>query len=310
MARKRSRLLDYAAYVAVRSVSFLMLMLPVSWSLAIGRAMARLAFYIDRRHRNVAIDNLRRSFPGQYSEQELRDLALGVYRHFAKMLLEMLLIPSKLPPGYWKAHLPPEDIEPLVAAEASGRPLIILTAHYGNWELAAFMLTDFGVKAHLVARPLDNPYLDELVRNFRESRGHTVLTKQGSASDLLTILQNGGKICTLADQDAGEQGLFVDFFGRPASTHRAVANLALRTGALIVVVGLQNLGGVLDYAVRVTDVIDPREYHGPVPKSLLAITQRLTKGVETLVRFDPRQYLWLHRRWKTLPLSERPAQAA
>jgi KDO2-lipid IV(A) lauroyltransferase len=203
-----------------------------------------------------------------------------------------------------------EGTEPLAAAVASGRPLIILTGHYGNWELAAFMLTDFGIRAHLVARPLDNPYLDDLVRRFRESRGHTVVTKQGSASDLLTLLQNGGTICTLADQDAGEQGLFVDFFGRPASTHRAVANLALRTGALIVVVGLQNRGGVLDYAVRVTDVIDPRDYHGPVSASLLAITQRLTTGLETLVRFDPTQYLWLHRRWKTLPPGERPARAA
>ena len=300
MAKSRSRCLDYAQYFALRVLNCILQALPLACSLCLVRTLALLAYRIDRRHRLVALDNLRHAFPGVYTEKQLGEITLGVYQHFCTMILEMALIPRRLMSRRWREQLLKDVPQDLRQALSSGRPILVVTAHYGNWELTAFMLRFFGIRAHLVARQMDNPYLDEMMRNFRESIGHTVLSKRGDLARMEEVLHDRGTLCTLADQDAGPRGMFVDFFGRPASTHRVFAHLARRTQALIIVVGAQNLGTPLDYALRATDIIDPHEFASH-PDAIRAITQRISTGVERLVRHDPRQYLWLHRRWKHQP---------
>jgi KDO2-lipid IV(A) lauroyltransferase len=178
------------------------------------------------------------------------------------------------------------------------RPLLVVSAHYGSWEAGAYYLGLRGVKAHLVARSLDNPFLDRLFRHFRESTGHQVLSKKGDLERMRRVLAGGGVVCTLADQYAGsQQGLFVNFFGRPASTHKAVALLALRYRATIVVVGFQRRGPSFHYEARMSDLIDPRDYVND-EDPIRSITERATLAVERLVLHDPTQYLWLHRRWR------------
>jgi KDO2-lipid IV(A) lauroyltransferase len=309
MGKPRSRSTDYACYLGVRVVTCLLLSLPVSWSLWLVRTLALAIYLADRRHRNVAIDNLRQSFPARFSEEQLSRLTREVYQHFSMMLLELFLIPRKLRSRRWRREMKMIPSPDLREALTSGRPLLIVTAHYGNWELAAFMLSAYGIRGHLVGRPLDNPYLDAMLRRFRESAGHKVLSKHGDFGRMRAVLDAGGTLCTLADQDAGERGMFVDFFGRPASTHKAIAFLAQRTGALIIVVGAQNVGGLLNYALRVTDIIDAHDYARQAG-ALIAMTQRITAGVERLVRYDPRQYFWLHRRWKSQPQPTRAKKVA
>jgi Kdo2-lipid IVA lauroyltransferase/acyltransferase len=300
MAKPRSRILDYAVYFAVRVTWCILTALPLPWSVAIARTLALVGYYADRRHRLIAIDNLRRAFPGVYSEDQLCGLTRDMCRHFALVVLEIMLIPRKSQSRRWRENLVKGAAGHLDRVVATGRPLLIATAHYGNWELAAFMLRFYGIRAHLVARRLDNPYLDDLVRRFRESCGHTVLSKRGDLSRMREVLAGGGALCTLVDQDAGSRGLFVDFFGRPASTHTVIAYLAKKTRALIVVIGVQNMGGPLNYRLRATDIIDPDDYAAH-PDAVFAVTQRVTAGVERLVRCDPRQYFWLHQRWKHKP---------
>src|SRR5262249_50077559 len=139
---------------------------------------------------------------------------------------------------------------------------------------------------------------------FREGSGGTLLSKNGGAGAMRAVLVNGGVICTIGDQDAGPRGMFVDFFGRPASTHKAIAVLALRTRALMYICGMHKTGGLLRYTVSPTDLIHPEDYAGH-PDPVVAVTQRMTTALERLVRLDPRQYLWFHRRWK-----HQPAKAA
>ncbi|MSQ93543.1 MAG: lipid A biosynthesis acyltransferase [Gemmataceae bacterium] len=309
MAKPRSWCLDYAGYLLVRMFSCVLQALPLDWSVALVRVLTLGFYHLDRRHRRVAIDNLRHAFPGAYSEEQLEQLTLDVYQHFGQMILEMTLIPRKLGSRRWREGLVSSFSPELKQALTSGRPILVVTAHYGNWELTAFMLRFFGIRAHLVARPIDNPYVDDLLRRFREMVGHKVLSKHGDLARMKEVLADRGCLCTLVDQDAGARGMFVDFFGRPASTHKVIAHLARRTGALIVVTGAQNLGAPLEYAVRTTDIIDPQEYTGHAD-ALFAITQRVTTGVELLVRHDPRQYFWLHRRWKHSPPESAPSQAA
>ena len=201
MARYRSRGLDLAAYLAIRALTCGLKLIPPPLALAIVRALAYFAFRVDRRHREVALDNLRRAFPGRYREEELRRLVLGVYQHLAVTLFELVWLPSKFRPDSWRRFVTmPEEFERILDTH---RPLLVVTAHYGSWEAANYCLGLRGARAHLVARSLDNPFLDRLIHRFRESTGNHSLSKNGDLERIRQVLATGGVLCTLADQYAG-----------------------------------------------------------------------------------------------------------
>ena len=158
-----------------------------------------------------------------------------------------------------------------------------------------------------MARALDNPYLDRFLRQFRERSGQRMIPKKGGYDQMLAVLRDGGVLSFLADQDAGERGMFVEFFGRPASTHKAIALLALEHRAPVVVGYARRVGPGFRYEVGCEEVIDPDEWTGTADDARL-LTQRYTKTLEAIIRRDPEQYLWLHRRWKHQPKpKKRPA---
>jgi KDO2-lipid IV(A) lauroyltransferase len=252
----------------------------------------------------VSLANLRRAFPGRWDEGELRVVVRDVYQHFAMLLLEMLLMPRKVTPGTWRKRVALPAYEEFEGYFFSGRPVLLVTAHFGNWEMAGYCLGLMGATAHIVARPLDNPYLQDLVARFRESTGSRLLGKHGDLRQMRAVLDWRETLATLGDQDAGPRGMFVDFFGWPASTHRVIAHLALHSGAVIVVAGGRNTGGLLRYRIEVPDVILPEEYAGH-PDAERAVTERVSKAIENMVRLDPRQYFWLHRRWHHRPPESR-----
>ena len=184
---------------------------------------------------------------------------------------------------------------------AGGRPLLFVTGHFGNWELGGYTLGLLGFSTFAIARKLDNPYLNDfLLHRFRQRIGQRILYKDGDFERIQAALAASGVIATLGDQDAGQRGQFVDFFGRPASTHKAVALLALEFNAVMVVIGVPRIGEPMRYEVAVEDVILPEEYAGR-PDAVRAITQRFTAALERMVRRAPEQYFWLHRRWKHEP---------
>src|SRR5262249_8655181 len=157
---------------------------------------------------------------------------------------------------------------------------------------------------------LDNPYLDRFLLSFRERTGQQILAKKGDFDQIQELLAGSGVIGTLADQDAGQRGQFVDFFGRPASTHKAVALLALEFNTPLLVMGVPRVGeGEFNghcfdvparYRTLLSDSIAPEEYRGR-PEAGRATTQRYTAALERVVRVAPEQYFWLHRRWKHQP---------
>jgi KDO2-lipid IV(A) lauroyltransferase len=156
---------------------------------------------------------------------------------------------------------------------------------------------------------LDNPHLERFLKRFRQATGQTIVAKTDDFGRLTAALRAGGKVATLADQDAGARGVFVDFFGRSASAHKAVALMALEFDALIVVIGVPRVGEPMHYAVACEDVIDPREY-AERPDAVRAITQRYHAALERLIRRHPEQYFWLHSRWKTRPAAKREKKPA
>jgi KDO2-lipid IV(A) lauroyltransferase len=298
MHRKQSPAIHYAVYLTARLIVCVFQMLSHRGAQGLVSALARLAFVLDKRHRLIALDNLRNAFHNCYSEAELRKLTLGMYRHFFTLLAEMSQLPRKMHRHNSKFYF---DMGPkegaILALLRSDRPLLIVTGHFGNWELAGYGLGARGFETYAVARPLDNPHLEGFLRQFREHKGQTMLAKK-DLTHIKAALTNGGKIAVLADQSAGPRGLLVNFFGRGASTHKGIAVLALQHQAPMLVVGVKKVGEPMRYQVVVEDIIFPEEYPGLRAEAVRRITQRYTTALERVIRSAPEQYFWLHNRWK------------
>ncbi len=304
MSKQRSARADYLVYLVVRFFVCLIQALSLNAGRVFARGLAWLAYRIDRRHRHVALENLRHAFGDRYTDAERDELVRAVYLHFCTLLVEIILLPRKLHTANWRRYLELEGGDQIVDCLLSGRPLMIVTGHFGNWELAGYALGLFGFATHAVARPLDNPYLNDYLGRFREATGQTILAKKGGFDHMRALLAGGGVIATLADQDAGERGLFVDFFGRPASTHKGIALVALEYQVPLLVIGVAKVAEPLYYRVAVGDLIRPEEYAGQ-PDAVRAITQRFTTALERLISKTPEQYFWLHNRWKHQPVKAR-----
>lgn len=310
MRRRRTPLLDYTVYLAVRLVVGFAQALSIEQSYAFARLLAFVLYQVDKRHRQVGLDNLKLAFGDRYTETQRDEIVRGVYRHFCMMLMEILHIPRKLHPTTWRDRITLVGQSPLVLDRLlSGGPVIMLTGHYGNWEMAGYLFGVFGFPPNSVARALDNPYLDEFLKSFRERTGQKMIPKTGGYDQMLDVLRGGGILSFLADQDAGQNGMFVDFFGRPASTHKAIALLAIEHRAPVVVGYARRIGPGFRYEVGCDVIIDPDEFAG-TSDDVRQLTQRFTTALETIIRRDPSQYLWLHRRWKHQPRKRVPRKQA
>jgi KDO2-lipid IV(A) lauroyltransferase len=306
MSKPRSAFSQYCVYLVIRVVVAVIQALPFSWCDAIADGLSWLLYKVNRRHRNVARDNLRNAFGNQLAAPDLEFTVKQVYRHFARMLLEILHAPRRLRPHNWRRHIELVGGRDLVGCLLSDRPLLIVTGHFGNWEIAGYALGLLGFRTYAIARTLDNPYVEKFLRQFRERTGQKLLAKKGDFDQMQEILEAGGVIATLADQDAGQRGLYVDFFGRPASTHKAIALMALEYQVPLVVVTVPNLGKPLNYSIRLQELIRPEDFANR-PNAVKTLTERFTSALERGIRQAPEQYFWLHRRWKHQPAPKRRA---
>jgi KDO2-lipid IV(A) lauroyltransferase len=307
VARKRSLVVQYLVYLAVRLLICLARMMPVREVLALAGPLAWLAYLMNVRHRLVAKENIRHAFP-EYSEVEVDALVRRCYRHFVEVMIEVALLSGVIRRGNVGDHFGyPDEAsrERFEGAIFSGRPCIFLTGHLGNWEVMGYSMGLMGIHAHIVARRLDNPFLDVFIRDLRCMTGQQIIDKDGAYPHMRRALKAGERVAIVGDQDAGEKGLFVDFLGRPASTFKPTAHLSLTHNVPIVVVATVRVGP-MRFVMRVADVIEPREYRGR-PDAVLEVTRRYSAALEALVRQTPEQYFWLHRRWKHRPPGERVA---
>ncbi len=263
MARRaRNPVLDYLVYLLVRLVVGLCQAMSVEQSYRFADALAGLLYRVDKRHRKIAMDNLQMAFGDEYSEAERDRIVRRVYRHFCRMLMEMLHIPRKLSLTNWRERISLKGHEPIagISLLTGGRPLVMVSGHFGNWEMAGYLFGVFGFPPYSVARALDNPYLDRFLRAFRERTGQKLIPKNGGYEQMLEVLGGEGVLSFLADQDAGQRGLYVEFFGRPASTHKAIALLAIEHNAPIVVGGARRMGEEFRYEVVCEELIDPADF--------------------------------------------------
>jgi len=290
---------DFSVYLFVRVLIAFIQALPLSACERFAELMATLFGRILRIRGRVVDENLRTAFP-HLSKQERDTICWQMWRHLILMIAEIAQTPRKVHETNWKEHSLIVNQELFVRTLLSGRPLVVISGHFGNFELGGYLMGLFGFPTYTVARKLDNRFLDRFVNDFRGRTGQYILPKTGSGDDIQRMLERGGILTLLGDQSAGEKQCWVNFFGKPASTHKAVSVFSLTNNAPTMVSYARRNGEPLHYEVgpaAICDPLDPKFEYGSIP--LLA--QWYTTNLENLVRQSPGQSWWLHRRWKGEP---------
>jgi KDO2-lipid IV(A) lauroyltransferase len=300
------RIVDFLVYLVVRVLICVVQAMRIETGHRLARRLAWVLAEAVRVRGQVVDDNLAHAFP-RVPPSQRRQLARAMWEHLLLLILEVAHAPRKIHETNWRHYINLRGQAPLVRALLSGRPTLIVTAHFGNFEVAGYALAILGFPTFTVARTLDNPHLDRFLNRFRGSTGQQIIPKNGGYEQIVRVLARGGAMSFLADQYAGPKGCWVEFFGRPASAHKAIALLALANDAPVVVCSARRTGGPLHLELRAEALADPRQ-----PGSQLAGTRELTQWytthLEQIIRRAPQQYWWLHRRWKDTRRPRRPAQ--
>lgn len=304
MAHKHAPVRHALEYAALRTVSGFMQCFDVDQNLHTAASIGSLFYRTNRTRRNRAGDNLRHSFP-DWSNEKIERLVEDSMQHMFKLfLVDSLMMTRLITHGSWGRYIRLGNMGPMLERLMQRKPVIFITGHCGNWELLGYLLSVIGYPIAALARPLDNPYLNTWLLGIRESHGMQIITKWGATPELQNILTTGGQIGFIADQNAGDQGLFVPFFGRLASSYKSIGLLALRYDIPIVAGFARRIDGRFKFELSCVDYIEPDDWVDQ-PDPLFYVTARFNRAMETMVRSAPEQYLWLHRRWKSRPRHER-----
>lgn len=308
MAKPRIDIIDRLQYLALRVASMFMHMWPVEANLRLAGRVGDLIFLVDKKHRERALSNLRRSFP-EMSEDQRRDLAQRSLRQIPMLGIDVLFTTRLVHLDSWTRYIEMSDFrEVLELLMQRHKSVIMLTAHYGNFEILGYVLATLGFPTASVARPLDNPHISKWLFGVRERMGQRIIAKSGATSEVVEELERHGAVGFVADQNAGSKGVFVDFFGRKASTYKSIGLVAMEYDAPVVVGYARRLGDAqFKFRIGTQDIIYPDDWKDQADP-LVYITQRYTSAIEAFVREDPGQYWWVHRRWKSRPKGEPPEE--
>jgi KDO2-lipid IV(A) lauroyltransferase len=278
---------------------------PVNANLQCAKLLGSMMYAVDRRHRDRALGNLRRSFPDMpQTQREL--MARRSMQQLFMLFIEVLFTTRLVRIDTWADYCELSNFqEVLQLLLRRNQGLIMLTGHYGNWEILGYVLATLGFQTTAIARPLDNPYVNTWLMGVREKQGQRIISKKGATEEVTHVLDRCGTVGFIADQNAGSKGIFVDFFGRKASTYKSIGLLAMQYKVPVIIGCARRVNDRFQFVLEAQDIIYPEHWQDQ-PDPLRYITQRFTKGIEDFVSKDPGQYLWVHRRWKSRPKGEAP----
>lgn len=307
MAKKaKGKWTIYAEYSMFRTLLFLMAVMPECLLYPLVRGILRLAYYVDSRHRNRAIRHLLHAGIAKDRAEAVR-IAKANFAHIANVLCDI---------GTSERHIKQEKIDDLIHMDGDPelvnyimtedeagrtRQIIIATAHFGNWEVAGNLYVWMcRRKLMSVMRPLDNPLIGEYIYSARQSANHRICSKAGALKQLLLAARQGESICLVVDQHAGPgEGVEVNFFGKLVSAHASLAKIHLRTGIPIIVGACRRLDNKHHYSFDAIARIEHKPTDNP-EEDVRIISQQYMDALEKMVRRDPSQWLWSHRRFLDL----------
>lgn len=296
---KPTKAQHYVEYFILRCLVAFLQMIPMSWCDALAHKFSWLINDVLRFREKTIRENLTQVFPEMSAEDQHR-LSRKMWHHLFLMISEIAQASRKIHDTNWRDYVNIVDKKIMTEYFLGWRPVMMVSGHLGNFETALYITGVLGIPTYAVARPLDNPLIDRWLHEFRESRGQFILPTEGSATDLQKILDAGALFSMLGDQHAGNKGCWVDFMGREASCHKAVALFTLSQDVPMLVSYAIRDGKPLHLEIGCNAIADP---HGLSPelRDVRALTQWYNQKLEELIRRSPEQYWWMHRRWKPKP---------
>lgn len=273
--------------------------LPKRYALMLGSGLGAFLYLVLKKRRRIALKNLQIAFSDAMSTDKRAEICRRSFQQVGKTAIEFLRFPKLTFDNVWE-EVTVDGKEHLIQALDKGKGAIVFLPHFGNWELLAMV---YGAlipnRAKAIAFPLKNRYLNALVSQYREQLSLRLITRRQAVRETLRALKENYAVGFFADQNAGREGVFVDFFGQQASAVRGPATLALKTGApLLLSMAIRQPGD--RHHVLITPEID-LEISGDPEQDVQTNTARILKILETYIRRYPDQWLWAHDRWKTQP---------
>ncbi len=304
MPKKRSNLQNKSELLAVRSLLGAIGALPLETSIRFGKSLGKFIGSRFPKLQKTARRNLEIALP-ELSEPEREKIIRGTFESLGRHLGFV---------SHFK-KFQHEDIRNLIEvvgkeehfdrARESGRGILFFTGHFGSWEVFNLLPPAFGYGMNILVRRIDNPLVEDFVDNFRTRFGSVTLDKTKSARKMFRVLENGELLGILADLNVQEkEGVFVDFFGVPASTTTSIAKLALNTNAVVLPAFAVWEESKQKYVVYLEPPVEYEKTEN-ADEDIKILTQDITSVVEKYVRKYPEQWLWIHKRWNTRPKGEK-----
>jgi len=299
---KRNILLDWLAYIGLRILVLFLYLFNIETNLKTACYLGRLLWKYYARGRNRALENLRAGFP-QADEDWIKKTGQRSFEQIVMLAVDMLFTPRLVKKTNWRQYSKYINCERVKWLMKEEKGLIVIAGHYGNFEIMGYLLGLFGFKIYSVARPLDNRFISRYLYGVRQRAGQKIIDKKGASEMINELISSGATLCFIADQDAGRKGVFVDFFGRKASTYKSIGLLAITNNIPIGVGYSRRVDNRFFFEIGIERIIYPNEWKDK-DNPLEWVTAEYTKAIESFVRRDPTQYWWLHRRWKHRPKDE------
>jgi len=282
-------------YLGVQFLAWKMRILPFRCARLAAGLLGCLAGSLLGIRKKVALDNLQQAYP-EKSEGELRQIYLGCWRHFMKVGAEMARLP-KIDEKFIERWINLDAQTVMKEVLSRGKGAIVVSGHFGNWEWMGGGMARVGYPVTYVVTSQTNRLVEDWMNRMRESVGIQIVSRRNAVKGVLSALKDNRAVAMLCDQDAGEAGVFVPFFGRSASTPRGPALFHLKTGAPIVFGSARR-----DENGIVRLIFEEMKFEGPTgdrEQDEIRIMTQITARLEKEIRRHPEQWLWLHRRWKS-----------
>tara|TARA_R110000744_G_scaffold148842_1_gene261934 strand:- start:2542 stop:3642 length:1101 start_codon:yes stop_codon:yes gene_type:complete len=300
-----------AAYAALRTALMPAHIFPLPTVLraakTLGRSFGGARF--NKKRVALAVKRLEVAFP-EMDEAQRHNLVMQSYEHLVMLATELAVTPRLLSEDAWTDYVEIGNLQEAMPHLLNDRPTLLLTGHCGNWEIVGYTMALLGFNMHAIYRPLDLRLADDWVRQSRSRRGLDLLDKFGAMRAMPELMANKESVAFVADQNAGDRGLQVPYFGRLASSYKSIGLTALQFNANILIGQARRLPTkpgstqTMRYRIEVVDQFASEDWESQ-PDPLFYITARYRRSIEHMIRNSPEQYLWMHRIWKSRPRHER-----
>ncbi|MEM8783716.1 MAG: lysophospholipid acyltransferase family protein [Planctomycetota bacterium] len=308
MARDKSAIQTWTEYLLARSLTSAIGATDVETNLRSASRLGSLLYRLDRRHRERGHAHIRMAFP-HWPESRVRRTCEQSLQHLAQLAVEAIQVPREVHENTWPQRIElHENLAPALEVLNAPGPKILVTGHLGNFEVLGYSMAVIGYDIDALARPLDNPLLSRWLYGIREAKGMRIIDKFNATDRMTSVIRRDGFLGFIADQNAGDRGTYIPFFGKLASTYKSIPLLAMRYQCPILCGYAHRVGPGFRYEIGAVDIFGPDDWDSQ-PDPQYYIAARYNRAFEAMIRRKPEQYFWMHRRWKSRPRYEREGKA-